>query len=490
MASLKGNYNENENLRGAISASSMSLQASLNAGGGSSATPYFVGDISDFTEDKPFNLNNIKPGQYVFSNKLGINYLYFSAKYKNAIYTNRCFFLLNGIMYADSIILNMYQKIDDSLESGSHIANLSFIDADELTGEIDFKDTFIILYDGGLSFSTGYISIFHNVTTDLNQTITGLKTFNILPESSLIPTLNTQFVNKQYVDTSSIQKNVMPVASEDYLGKIIQYIGTTNQNYTNGYFYKCVYNNGTYNWENINTQEDNGIYFLGSASDYTQQTPLDLNNLTAQKYLIYSNATEIYVTGTYNNKTSILKIKIAGSYTLSPAIIFDMQKVLNNDLANSTVFAQVRYSSMASSELNGVETNIKTDSALGISQYSSTYGLTYFENPYSQQTISAKRTFQQAPVCTGEITADNNLITKKYADNKVLITLYTQSGLAEYNNTSTYAVDDYVYYNNLIYKCNTAVTVAEDFDSNKWTQKTYTEYWYELLIGTALGGSY
>lgn len=37
-----------------------------------------------------------------------------------------------------------------------------------------------------------------------------------------------------------MQFDVMPVASQGNVGKIFQYVGTTDANYTNGYFYKCV----------------------------------------------------------------------------------------------------------------------------------------------------------------------------------------------------------------------------------------------------------
>lgn len=38
----------------------------------------------------------------------------------------------------------------------------------------------------------------------------------------------------------------------------------------------------------------------------------------------------------------------------------------------------------------------------------------------------------------------------------------------EYDSTSTYAVGDYVIHDGLLYKCITAVTTAEEFDSSKW----------------------
>ena len=45
------------------------------------------------------------------------------------------------------------------------------------------------------------------------------------------------------------QVTVLPTASSASFGKIYQYIGATNANYTNGYFYKCVENSGVYSWQ-------------------------------------------------------------------------------------------------------------------------------------------------------------------------------------------------------------------------------------------------
>ena len=45
----------------------------------------------------------------------------------------------------------------------------------------------------------------------------------------------------------------------------------------------------------------------------------------------------------------------------------------------------------------------------------------------------------------------------------------------EYDPTSTYAVGDLVIYNNLLYKCTTAITVPEAFDGTHWTRTTIEE---------------
>lgn len=61
---------------------------------------------------------------------------------------------------------------------------------------------------------------------------------------------------------------------------------------------------------------------------------------------------------------------------------------------------------------------------------------------------------------------DTDAVNKKYVDKtKQLIS-------DEYRNTQTYSIGDLVIYNNTLYRCTTAVTTAEDFDSTKWTATT------------------
>ena len=67
---------------------------------------------------------------------------------------------------------------------------------------------------------------------------------------------------------------------------------------------------------------------------------------------------------------------------------------------------------------------------------------------------------------------------------------FQRSGLSEYSDSSTYAAGDFVYYSNQIYVCDTAISVAESWDSTKWTQITYLDYLNRVLVGNALGGSY
>lgn len=67
------------------------------------------------------------------------------------------------------------------------------------------------------------------------------------------------------------QVEVMATPSASNLGEIVQYVGETNANYTNGYFYQCVSDGQptpTYSWQNKPVQAGGG----GGTSDYTDLT--------------------------------------------------------------------------------------------------------------------------------------------------------------------------------------------------------------------------
>lgn len=55
----------------------------------------------------------------------------------------------------------------------------------------------------------------------------------------------------------AVQYSTMPTASADNLGDIVQFTGTTDATYTNGYFYKCVSDGqepATYSWTQVSVQ--------------------------------------------------------------------------------------------------------------------------------------------------------------------------------------------------------------------------------------------
>ena len=121
---------------------------------------------------------------------------------------------------------------------------------------------------GGTSTIAGNIS-YNNSTSQLNSrtvqnAITELKTIT---------------------DGATKQVTTLPVASSANVGQIYQYIGTTTSDYTNGYFYKCVLDNGAYVWNNVSTTEIttttttvNSITAVGTLPTFTYNSTTE--NLT------------------------------------------------------------------------------------------------------------------------------------------------------------------------------------------------------------------
>lgn len=64
-----------------------------------------------------------------------------------------------------------------------------------------------------------------------------------------------------WVKPETVQVSALPAASEDEVDNIYQFVGTTNANYTNGYFYKCVSDGqdpATYSWTRTDVQPQAG----------------------------------------------------------------------------------------------------------------------------------------------------------------------------------------------------------------------------------------
>lgn len=91
------------------------------------------------------------------------------------------------------------------------------------------------------------------------------------------------------------QYDTMPAASASNEGQILQYIGGTTSNYTNGYFYKCENDgSGNYRWVAINTQDS-----------YTKSEIGNLTNLPDNTKDIVQNITDLY-----NNKENKFRVNL------------------------------------------------------------------------------------------------------------------------------------------------------------------------------------
>lgn len=132
--------------------------------------------------------------------------------------------------------------------------------------------------------------------------------------TSFTPNSDYNLVHKKYVDDSIanidlsskqdiIQYSTMPTASSSNEGNIVQFIGTTTNDYINGYFYKCVSSTEevegetitTYSWENINIQE--------TSDEGVKKSSITFVNGTVSDNTIYEELQEIldYYTSHNNN---------------------------------------------------------------------------------------------------------------------------------------------------------------------------------------------
>ena len=129
------------------------------------------------------------------------------------------------------------------------------------------KDEYINL-DG----TTAGWELIGNTNIDLSGYVTTTDLNTALASYTTTTDLTTLLAAKQ----DKIQVSSMPTASVDYLGKLVQFLGTTDASYTHGYYYECVSDGEatpTYSWQQTNVQPNSG-----GGGSYTAGTGIDINN--------------------------------------------------------------------------------------------------------------------------------------------------------------------------------------------------------------------
>lgn len=116
-----------------------------------------------------------------------------------------------------------------------------------------------------LTLSSGNVSPYMWVYTYWNNgsNTSGWQTWQEpLVSGTNIKTVNgTTLLGSGDIATEVIQVSSMPTAAVGELGKVYQFIGTTDANYTHGYFYECVSDGATppvYSWSNVQVQASSG----------------------------------------------------------------------------------------------------------------------------------------------------------------------------------------------------------------------------------------
>ena len=104
-----------------------------------------------------------------------------------------------------------------------------------------------------LSASKLSISDIDNALSDVSENPVQNKVIKLTLDQ-----LRGSILDKLNEKEDKFRYSTMPTASVDYLNKIVEYIGTTDSTYTNGYFYQCRFDGINYSWVQKNIQPSSG----------------------------------------------------------------------------------------------------------------------------------------------------------------------------------------------------------------------------------------
>lgn len=160
---------------------------------------------------------------------------------------------------------NTWNDKQDALTAGSNITISG--------GTISATDT---TYSDATTSASGLMS--STDKTKLNGIASGAEV-NVQANWNETDISSDSYIQNKPTIPEEMQFSTMPTASNDNLGKIVQFTGTTVANsYTNGYFYKCVSDGQatpTYSWEEVEVQAG------GGGASYTAGTNISIDSNNA-----------------------------------------------------------------------------------------------------------------------------------------------------------------------------------------------------------------
>ena len=302
-----------------------------------------------------------------------------------------------------------------------------------------------------------------NICTNVTITYTNVQNYT----SGLLETNNTypytpssdyNPATKKYVDDNKgqvIQYSTMPTASSSNVGKIIQYIGTTDSTYTNGYFYIGTETSGTYSWEQLNVQPSGG-----GSSKYKYYVITTPDNISSSLYTTpYQQPWYHSFTSTELDFAQIKEIvEDAHNEFLTNGIIPVIIMNFKYNLGNPTFSRQSSIIFTLQNDNPAIKQNLTFYSSYFADGFLMSCYL-YFAGSWNDdeftptsvnytslrtevqnliltnnaQTITAKKTFNVLPESSVVPTTDNQLVNKKYVDDNTTPVVTTSS-------TSTYTI--------------------------------------------------
>lgn len=173
---------------------------------------FYLGEITDYDANNRLDLTDMEPGTYFigFSKGYSSSTLAVKATVNGRVCTGDFRFVVQGSAKPAYVLLCITQKLSTVTPTTAGVSfGYSFCECwEENSRLISQSRTYFSVRLGvnnlpAIDNSNGSFVSFNLVTTDKAQTITAKKTFNVLPESSVVPTTDEQLVNKKYVDDNS-----------------------------------------------------------------------------------------------------------------------------------------------------------------------------------------------------------------------------------------------------------------------------------------------
>lgn len=138
---------------------------------------------------------------------------------------------------------------------------------------------------------------------------------------------------------ASIQVVAMPTANIENFGKIVQYIGITDTDYTNGHFYKCVTTDDgqgglIYKWIHQNVDEISGKQ---DTIDSSHKLNSDLVNDTNQNNKFVTSAEKTKIANALTEEVVVDKIEEGNMNPITSNAVSNIHKSIFTDLQKKTV---------------------------------------------------------------------------------------------------------------------------------------------------------
>lgn len=203
--------------------------------------------------------------------------------------------------------------------------------------------------NGAVIITSEDINISMSDTTKINDKIVELQQeiednkVEANPEEETTLTLNTIKIGNDIYEIAgtspsggqTIQVDSFPPAAADYLDTIYQYVGESIDNYINGYFYKCVYEEETYLWKQIPVQSGggeggtsdyndlsnrpsiNGVTLVGNKTSSNLGVAAEQHTHTTSDITDLDLSTKVDIAQGSTNKDKILKVNDEGNLELS-----------------------------------------------------------------------------------------------------------------------------------------------------------------------------